>query len=205
MVLLGFLLASAQAFHIPAQTRTGLSSNSKPSFFGQAVAQRPPAARSTLVASLEDIERKVIEAEKAKAATAQGARATERKAEAAPKAAPAPAPAPAPKQTKAPVKTVAPAPAPVVGKREREGWWPEEVLHWSCWYGIISVRARSALHTNTLVGRSIAPHSHCTGGAADLDGTDAGINSATGTAVVYMEHAGREESKERRGGCMVIG
>lgn len=114
MVLLGFLLASAQAFHIPAQTRTtGLSGNTKPSFFGRAVAQRAPAPRATLIASLEDIEKKLIDAEKAKASAAKP-KAPE------PKAAKAPAPAPTPKPAKAPVKTMAapaPAPAPVVGKK----------------------------------------------------------------------------------------
>ena len=58
--LLGFLLASAQAFYAPpAQTF-----KSKPSFMGQPCVRRGTASRTTLRASLEDIERKLIEQEK---------------------------------------------------------------------------------------------------------------------------------------------
>lgn len=97
VVLLGFLLASAQAFYIPANTRTTLSA--KPSFFGQTVAGHAPATRATLVASLEDIEKRLIEQEKAKTAAAKKASAPQ-------------AAAPAPKAPKAPKATKAPAPAP---------------------------------------------------------------------------------------------
>ncbi|CAN0553289.1 unnamed protein product, partial [Ectocarpus sp. 12 AP-2014] len=70
VVLLGFLLASAQAFYIPARARPAL--NSQPSsFLGQTAAVAPRAApsarRAILVASLEDIEKKLIADEKAKA------------------------------------------------------------------------------------------------------------------------------------------
>lgn len=92
VVLLGFLLASAQAFYIPANTRTTLSA--KPSFFGQTVAGHAPATRATLVASLEDIEKRLIEQEKAKTATAKKESAPQAPAPKAPKAKKAPAPAP---------------------------------------------------------------------------------------------------------------
>lgn len=112
MVLLGFLLASAQAFYIPVQCPGALSSSSKPSFFGQSVARRAPAPRATLIASLEDIERKLLEDEKAKMAAKRGK--SPAPAPVAPKA-PAPAPkaaAPAPKAAPA-----APKPKPAVGER----------------------------------------------------------------------------------------
>lgn len=93
VVLLGFLLASAQAFYVPAPTRSALAVSHKPSFVGQACAGREQVSRSTLRASLEDIERQLFEKEMAKvAAKKQGSKV--------------PAPAPAP-------KAVAPAPKPV--------------------------------------------------------------------------------------------
>ena len=116
VVLLGFLLASAQAFYIPAQSRGGALSRPQQAsgFLGQqAVSRRsaPNARRATLVASLEDIEKKIIEQEKAATAAKSGKKA------AAPAPAPkAAAPAPAPK-----AKAAAPKPAPVaVGERDGE-------------------------------------------------------------------------------------
>ncbi len=112
VVLLGFLLASAQAFYLPgaapvgrtgsaaAQPRAAASSG----FLGQrAVGPRAAASarRATLVASLEDIEKSLIEKEKAAASGSKK------------KSAPAPAPAPKPAPAPAPApKAKAPAPAP---------------------------------------------------------------------------------------------
>lgn len=62
VALLGLMLATAQAFYVPVQTRNS-AVNAKPSFFGQSVASRNVAtARPTqLRASLEDIEKRLLE------------------------------------------------------------------------------------------------------------------------------------------------
>lgn len=100
VVLLGFLLASAQAFYVPAPMRNTLAVSHKSSFAGQACTVRERVSRSTLKASLEDIERQLLEKEMAKvAAGKKGSKV------------PAPVPAPAP-------KAVAPAPKPAAPKAE---------------------------------------------------------------------------------------
>lgn len=60
VALLSLLLASAQAFYMPAQTR---SPAVRPSFLGQRVATRQAAVArpNHLRASLEDIEKKLAE------------------------------------------------------------------------------------------------------------------------------------------------
>lgn len=115
VLLLGFLLACADAFLTPAHTRGAISANgNKPSFLGQSVARTSPVARATLVASLEDIESKLMEAEKAKIAIIRGTKAALPNPPAVPK------PAEVAKAAKAEVakaaKVVAPSPAPKGGK-----------------------------------------------------------------------------------------
>lgn len=117
VALLGLLLASAQAFYVPVNTRSVVS-NKQASFMGQTVA-RPTQARASranlLRASLEDIERRLMEQEIGKISAARGSKT---KGAPVPKAAsPAPAPAPAPAKAVA-RKTVVPAPKaePAVGE-----------------------------------------------------------------------------------------
>lgn len=116
VVLLGFLLASAQAFHIPVQSRTVPQQQAASGFLGQRGVSRravaPTARRATLVASLEDIERKLVEQEKAAAGGAKPKKGAAAAPPPAPKVA-APAPAPAPAAPKGKGKAAAPKPAPV--------------------------------------------------------------------------------------------
>lgn len=112
VALLGFLLASAQAFYIPVQqSRTNAVSggNPKASFFGQTLARQAPASRATLVASLDDIEKKILAADEAKLALKRGAKA--------PAAKKAVSPASAPAAPAAPAKAVASKGKAAVGKQ----------------------------------------------------------------------------------------
>lgn len=100
VALLGLLLASAQAFHVPVYPRH--SQVGKAPFLGSGLARQAswdgPRVKQ-LRASLEDIERRLAELEKGKKAPETPVVAQPSKAAPAPKMAmtPAPVPAPAPK------------------------------------------------------------------------------------------------------------
>lgn len=111
VALLGLLLASAQAFHVPLPARNPHAS--KASFFGSGIARQAslsPYRARQLRASLEDIERRLAEQERKAKDEADKAKSVAAVKGSKTKPSPAPTKAVAP----APVPRPAPAPAPAL-------------------------------------------------------------------------------------------